>query len=346
MENKMMKLLPFEMNPQIRTYLNHAYAFGIVEGTFGNEIIPRLACETYVNCVYSRDNANKFYIYTYNDDGWFEKKGIISHDAHVCNDPDLKCVSEAVAIAAERISGGEYVYCCPNEGYFYMHNDGNPYDFDHECLLWGVDFEKKTFQTSGYVRGVYMPYEVGFDELTDALIHVQSGYVELLFYKADSDFEFEPLNVDNVVFLLSEYISSECSEQSGRADIKDYIDTGKLKFGIDVWDELASYLEEIGRSGGFLDMRYIRSFLDHKNLMNQRLKYLSENNYLRNAQIYRTKANEIYRTANNLFFMLMKYKCKRSDADEILSRAVEKIKEINRAERDYLNCLIHELSAI
>ena len=54
----------------------------------------------------------------------------------------------------------------------------------------------------------------------------------------------------------------------------------------------------------------------------------------------------IYRTANNLFFMLMKYKCKRSDADEILSRAVEKIKEINRAERDYLNCLIHELSAI
>ena len=65
-----------------------------------------------------------------------------------------------------------------------------------------------------------------------------------------------------------------------------------------------------------------------------------------NAQIYRTKANEIYRTANNLFFMLMKYKCKRSDADEILSRAVEKIKEINRAERDYLNCLIHELSAI
>ena len=36
------KLLPFEMNPHIRTYLNYAYAFGVIEGNLGGEIIPRL----------------------------------------------------------------------------------------------------------------------------------------------------------------------------------------------------------------------------------------------------------------------------------------------------------------
>lgn len=191
-----------------------------------------------------------------------------------------------------------------------------------------------------------MPYEVGFEELTDALIHVQSEYVELLFFKANLDFEFEPLKIANVIFLLNEYISSACSELSRRADIKDYIDSGKLKFGINAWDELANYLEEVGRSDGFLDMRYIRSFLDHKNLMNLRVKYLSENNYLRNAQTYQTKAENIYRTASNLFFMLMKYKCNRGGADEILHRAVEKIKDINRTEREYLHCLTYELGVL
>lgn len=41
MVNKV-KLLPFEMNPHIRTYLNYAYAFGVIEGNLGGEIIPRL----------------------------------------------------------------------------------------------------------------------------------------------------------------------------------------------------------------------------------------------------------------------------------------------------------------
>ncbi len=38
------------------------------------------------------------------------------------------------------------------DGCVYITWEG-PYDYDHECLLWGVDVEEKTFQSSGYVRG-------------------------------------------------------------------------------------------------------------------------------------------------------------------------------------------------
>lgn len=335
----MMKILPFKMDPQVRTYLNHAYAFGMVEGVLGSDIIPRLSCETYINCIYSLDDANKFYIYTYNDDGWFEKTGIVSRDVHVCDDPNLKCVSEALQIAIRRIIGGEYVLCCPNEGRLSIHNMGRPYDFDHECLLWGVDVEEKTFQSSGYVRGKYMQYEIDFDELTNALINVCGGYVDMIFYRVDADFVFEPPNIQNVVFLLGEYLMSKCSELSERTDIKEYIDAGKLKFGMDAWDEFANYIEEVQNT----DMRYVRSFLDHKYLMYQRVKYLSENNYFQDAAAYMTNAENIYKQAVNIFYKVIKYACFPADIDSMQRETAEKIRKINGAEREYLSCLIYEL---
>ena len=95
----------------------------------------------------------------------------MSHDNHVCKDCDPKCVSEAIEIAKERILSGEYVYCRPNEGRFSVKNKGNPYNFDHECLLWGIDCDKETFQTSSYIEGNYVAYEISFDELYDCLLY-------------------------------------------------------------------------------------------------------------------------------------------------------------------------------
>lgn len=342
MVNKV-KLLPFEMNPHIRTYLNYAYAFGVIEGNLGGEIIPRLVCDSYSGCIFSSEDVNMFYIYSYGNDAWYEETGIMSHESYVCKDCDPKCVSEAIEIAKERILSGEYVYCRPNEGRFSVKNKGNPYNFDHECLLWGIDCDKETFQTSSYIEGNYVAYEISFDELYDALLNVQSGYVDLLFFKINRDFKFEPLKVDKVIFLLDEYLSSECSDFSGRLDIKEYIDSGKLKFGIAVWEELANYIEEIGRNGRYLDldMRYVRSFMDHKNLMRLRVEYLAKNNYLYSSDEFVSKSGANFKAIQNVLYMLLKYKCNQDEGT--LWRAIEKIKAVNDVERGYIPNLIDEL---
>ena len=44
-------ILPFELSPIIRTYLNHAYPFGIVEGHFGKNFVSERMCDIYVNCL-------------------------------------------------------------------------------------------------------------------------------------------------------------------------------------------------------------------------------------------------------------------------------------------------------
>ena len=340
----MIKLLPFEINPQIRTYLNYAYSFGVIEGNLGSGIIPRLICDSYVGCIYSYEDVNMFYIYNSNGDSWFENNGIMSHNSHVCKKCDIECISEAIEITKEKISSGEYVYCYPNEGYFTIINNGKPYNFDHECLLWGIDYDKRTFQSSSYIRGNYAPYEIGFDELYNALLNVQSGYVELLFFKLNSNFVFKPLKIDKVIFLLNEYMSSKCSDFNNRTDIKKYIDSGKLKFGIAVWKELINYLEKIGQSGEVIDMRYIRSFMDYKKLMKLRVEYLVNNNYLNKSYEYLSKIEHNYITTQNLMLMLLKYKYK--PEDQLLRRAIEKIKIVNEMEQTYIPKLIDGLSTL
>ncbi len=335
----MMELLPFTVNPQIKAYLNYAYAFGIIEGNFGSKIIPRLICDSYVNCIYCQNNVNMFYIY--DTDSWYEKKGIISHESYVCKEANLTCVLEALEMAKDRLHKGEYIFCCPNEGYFVAKNNGNPYDFDHECLLWGLDYEKNVFKSSNYINMIYSEFEIGFDELTNALVNVQSGYVELLFFKANLKFKFKPLKVSNLLELLNEYTSSKCSELTTNSNIKKYIDTGKIKFGISAWDELINYIDKNVPNEKSIDMRYIRSFLEHKHLMNLRLKYLAKNNYLNNPFLYTSKSEYIFKMAKSLFYISLKYEL--THDDNLLDKITAKIKEINIIEREYIPELIYEL---
>lgn len=336
----MMKLLPFTVKPQIKTYLNYAYAFGIIEGNFGSNIIPRLICDSYVNCIYCQSNTNMFYIYS--ADSWYEKKGIISHESYVCKEANLKCILEALEIAKERLQKGEYIFCCPNEGYFIAKNNGKPYNFDHECLLWGIDYENRTFKSSNYINKIYSAYEIGFDELTNALINVQSGYVELLFFKANLNFKFEPLKVSNILELLDEYISSKCSEITTNSDLKKYIDSGKIKFGISAWDELIDYIDKVVQDEKSIDMRYIRSFLDHKHLMNLRLKYLAKNNYFSNPSLYTSKSEHILKIAKSILYISLKYEFTRDN--NLLNKIIAKIRGINIVEREYIPELINELT--
>lgn len=108
---------------------------------------------------------------------------------------------------------------------------------------------------------------------------------------------------------------------------------------MDAWDEFANYIEEVQNT----DMRYVRSFLDHKYLMYQRVKYLSENNYFQDAAAYMTNAENIYKQAVNIFYKVIKYACSPADTDSMQRETAEKIRKINGAEREYLSCLIYEL---
>ena len=79
--------------------------------------------------------------------------------------------------------------------------------------------KKRLFSRQGMCAEKYMQYEIDFDELTNALVNVCGGYVDMIFYRVDADFVFGPPNRQNVVFLLGEYLMSKLGWGLGKGRI-------------------------------------------------------------------------------------------------------------------------------
>lgn len=331
-------VLPFELSPIIRTYLNHAYPFGIVEGHFGKNFASELMCDIYVNCLYSREDRNNFYQHP--EDGWFEECGLIKHESYVCRDKTKECVQEAIKEARRKLSNGQYVYAAPNEGYISAVSQGKKYDFDHECLLYGFDDDAGVYMSAGYINRMYVPYTIPYDEYEAALLNMQNSVVELLFYSVNKTYTFPGINAKNVADRLSEYYNSYIPEFLSRQELSQYISSGMLKFGHNAWKELAIYLEDIGNGHKQVDMRYTRSFMDHKQLMKIRIDKLYEKGFISDNALVQA-ASECYSKAQSAMSLAMKYNIT-GDLNALM-RAVQKIQDVNKKEEGYLNKVISEL---
>lgn len=339
----MNRILPLETSPTIKTYLNHAYPFGIIEGNFGKQILLQLICDKYINCIYSKNDRNKFYIYE--SDSWFEKAGAIAHQSLMCKEKDIICVREAIEEARRRLINGEYVYSSPNEGKISAINQGRIFDFDHECLIYGFNDDEMSYQSIGYIQtpervNHYIPYKITYDEYEESLLNVQSCVVELLFYKVNKDFILSSIDLENALILLRQYLGADIPEFSAREDLSEFITAGELKFGISAWDELAKYIEDFNPNKN-IDMRYIRSYMEHKFLMQKRITYLLNNYGITDSSIVES-ASKIYYQSE--FVMALSLKFNLTKDIQLLKNISDKIKLINHNEIEYLTKAIDFLS--
>lgn len=339
----MKKILPLETSPIIKAYVNHAYPFGIIEANFGEQVLLRLLCDKYINCVCNKNDRNKFYIYEADD--WFEQAGAIAHQS-LCKKKDLVCVREAIAEVRRRIIDGEYIYSSPNEGKISAISQGRVYDFDHECLIYGFNDDEQFYKAIGYIKSPehvnqYIPYKITYDEYEDALLYVQRGVVELLFYKVNKDFTLPSFDLKNTIVRLNQYLESDIPEFSTRDDLSEIIAAGELKFGISAWNELAMYIEYIDVYKK-IDMRYVRSYMEHKYLMKKRILYILEYLGIFNSSIIE-KVSEIYRESQNIMSLSLKYNFTGSSI--LLKRISDKIKINNINEIKYLSKVIDYIIA-
>ncbi len=330
-------LLPFETSPFIKTYVNHAYPFGIIEANFGEDVLSRLLCDKYVNCIYVRNDRNKFYITE--SDNWFEQNGVMTHKAYMCIEKSMSCVEESIAETKRRLSVGEYVLARLNEGRLSAVNQGRTYDFDHECLIYGFDDEAKQYRTAGYIkrsgRGKqYVPYSITYEEYADALYNVECCVVELLFYKVNTDIVLPDADTAHVRLLLKQYVESDNPEYTNREDLRDLIAAGELKFGISAWDELATYIKST-ESDSNIDMRYIRQYYEHKLLMKKRMQYLSEG--VADLSVIKA-ASIVSEESQKVMALSLKYNMSRNV--KLLDQISARIVSINEYEADYIRKVI------
>lgn len=65
------------------------------------------------------------------------------------------------------------------------------------------------------------------------------------------------------------------------------------------------YIEKAEENG--IDIRHVRAYMEHKGIMDKRLKCLFEHGYLQNQVLCQIYGEEVFRKATQLFNMCLKY---------------------------------------
>lgn len=76
-------------------------------------------------------------------------------------------------------------------------------------------------------------------------------------------------------------------------------------FGVSAWKRFETYIDAVGDNG--IDMRYVRAYMEHKGIMNKRLKCLLKHGYLQDQALCQTYQEEVFQKATQLFSMCLKY---------------------------------------
>lgn len=257
--------LPFEVNPMLKTYHNLAHPLGIVCGILKNkeQWFPWL-CNKYINCHFTAEPEYKFDVFApskfYVDDKIFH-----FIDLWISNPIWKKMIyvseEEFTDTVRSMITKGAYIWGRYNERYVSAKRAYQRYDFIHDYLIYGYDDVEGGFYSVGYTKNeCYEEFVIPYGEFYDSIFQhgENESQIRLVCFNPDCKMK---LNVQMITEELTHYLNSTSSR---RLAIKN------TTYGIDASYGMLEYL----KASEYLSVRAIRMYMEHKNLMLERLCYL------------------------------------------------------------------------
>lgn len=283
----MIKELPIIDNPWIQTYQIRNFELGILQNQvpwiYGKYINCCCHKKSFTHCIgshgrfFTKDNAMlmqkfKFDKSIFENSNWnFVEfvKNMIDHQWYVLGDFD------------------EY-YIRVKDAYKNCH-------FRHWAFIYGYDDIAETFLTIGYTRGgKYRKYvmsfeeynnaiKVAFDQESDKYVKKHIDRIEFYAVKINPQYSFQ-LNLNDIYIGISDYLQSRDSYDNNEEDF----------YGIDCERKFSEYLLNIPKDDKIIDIRFSRLFMELKNIMLHRLKYLSSTSIISEDLVlqYETIANK------------------------------------------------------
>lgn len=313
--------LPLEKKPFMSAYQSLAFSFGIVEAN--TALLPQLLCAQFINCVYTADSPKmKYYVFDY--DLWFDALGlmeIISYEIFP-HDPTTDLFHEC-NVLKRRLAAGYYVYGTLNQRY--VSQTQKHEDYEHDYLLYGFDDAREVFLTVGYIQGIYRDYEISYHEFYLATQHTRYTGIDIRFFRIRREFVMPPLPVSLIASRMEDYVHSVIPEYRGSEPFQ----KGVLKCGIAAWEQLETEILQGAEQNHFLDLRYIRSYVEHKAAMLKRVEYFTAQHLLQDRAILcRLKA--LYAQTSHFLTWGLKYNL--SNHEHLSARIAEEMQKINAAE--------------
>lgn len=184
-------------------------------------------------------------------------------------------------------------------------------------LIYGYDDDSGVFKAAGYLdNGKYECYDITYNNYhaSIACCKTQNPYHQLEYIHINSEYRTE-INISRIKTQLTDILNSS-GQTYPRLNTRLGIQAGKY------FEEYISEVSEI-------DMRYMRTYLEHKSLMDYRIKYLLKNGYIANETIFSSYA-EVFQRASQAFNIYLEYL--QSGNADLRKQMLILIKEANEKE--------------
>lgn len=323
--------LPFDLNPELNTYLNLAHPLGILGGNIPNKSIwlPWL-CNKYINCYYMESPKRKFGLYTV--DPFFLSDAIIEQlEFKIVPETYERILNLDIQSFAEHVkmllSSGAYIHGANNERYVSAMDAYEKYDYIHDYMLFGFSDKLGCFYAAGYTaNGTYQEYKIPYDEYYRSIF--QSFYAPLLFQimRFNSNITNYDVNLPVVLRDMRHYLSSTAFRSDEQSE---------QIYGLSAWEKLYEYISGTER----IDLRFTKTFMEHHKLMHMRLEYFSKQNIISPSlcEKYITAKSD----SNKFYLLSIKYNVTKKES--IKSSCLDLIRNVIDLDRNLLPSVISQI---
>lgn len=283
------RTLPFALDVPCIAYHNLAFPLGIMKANISN--FDEWLCNKLIDCKYE-NNYGRYNLF--DSDIWEYAKGVtqtqsfhITPDIFNCNAFDI------IGIIRYMIDHGNYIMGLLNEKYLPMKKAYGEYDFVHDFLIYGYDDNNRVFRSAGYTsNGHYELYDMSYDDYFQSMKGFCFSRFAIYFHKIANDYTAK-LDVSSIKAKIEKYVNA--------TDDSD----GKDLYGIGVWSKLARSIRDETNMG--IDIRFTRSFMEHKSLMSHRLNYLTDKGIIADEALSRRYVESVVTPANKVYLLSLKY---------------------------------------
>lgn len=306
-------ILPYEMQVESIVFQGQAFALGIIKPNIRQ--YDQWLSNKYINCV----SEKGFDLY---DDDIFmvnyglcvKTGGYMNYEAFEIFCPDI------IAKNKQMLEQGFYIWGTYDEFYIPGKSAYQTSPFVHGYLIYGYDDQEGVFKSAGYVAGgKYKRFDIKYEDYYRGVTcGAKPRLHQLDYFRVNKEYEGR-IDITRIREKLTDFLNSR-----GPANHR-----VNETFGISVWKKFETYIDRAQETG--IDMRYIRAYMEHKGIMDKRLKCLFEHGYLQDQELCLIYGEEVYQKAIQLFYMSLKYILTR-DAG-LQKRMSALVKEVNTTEQ-------------
>lgn len=327
-------ILELEKNTWIQAYQIRNFELGILQ-----DKTPWIN-EKYVNCYY-KPACGALFDYCMPEQRYFVKSGVMLVQKFRFNKTIYQLeIFNFLKWAKNLLSGGWYIMGYFDEYYIPEKSSYQYRHFRHSMLIYGYDDESRLFYAMGYTSDrKYRSHCLTYDEFLSSIrvdfseteIYVKGGIERIEFdaFKLNPKCDFT-FDLSRLYTVLLDYINCE---DSG------YRHQRGLKYGFDCEREFVNYIK--AQKGEYLDERYSRFFMELKELMVRRLKYLANEQII--SQEMLPEYEKLCEQQKIIHLLFIKYNLTHDES--IIYRLIEKMDNIIESEKNILPRITDEIYA-